>query len=511
MRNPPSTLRINAGRRRTGWRDALAVVAGALIPFSFAPFDLWFLAPAALALLFLTWDGAPARCAARRGFLFGLAMFGIGVSWVYVSMHDYGFMPVPLAVTMVVLFVGFLALFPAVVGALQARMPPSTWRLALFLPALWVLGEWVRSWLLTGFPWLTLGYSQIDTPLAGIAPYLGVFGVSGAVALTAGLLAAAVRARRVLPAGAAIACLWLLAWGVGRIEWVQPIDGPLRVALVQGDIPLAIKWRPEARQAIVDLYTRLSQQQKDVALVVWPETAVPGYLDALGPQFLHTMNAGDNETARDVIFGVIERRDEAGRERIYNSVTTIGPGASGIYRKNHLVPFGEYLPLSDWLGWLLDYLRIPMSDFSAWSGKQPPIRAAGQPIGVSICYEDAFGNEVTRALPQATLLVNVSEDAWFGDSFAPYQHLQMARMRARESGRALLRATNTGITAAVDPYGRVIAAAPPFQRQVLLTQVQPMSGATPYVRFGDLPIVLLALAGVGIIAWPGRVRGTRRH
>lgn len=490
-------------RARVWRRDALAVIGGALTPFAFAPFNLWPLAPLALALLFLAWEDAPARCAFRRGFLFGAAMFGIGVSWVYVSLHDYGFMPAPLAVTLVALFVGFLALFPAIVGALQARFAPSPLRLIVLLPALWVLAEWVRSWLLTGFPWLTLGYSQIDAPLAGLAPYLGVFGVSAGVAFSAGLLAAAVLApRRAAHYGAVIAALWLLAWGVGQVDWVRPVDGPLRVALVQGNIPLDIKWQPEARQAIIDLYTRLSDEQRNVDLVVWPETAVPGYLDALGPQFLRSLDVG--RTPRDVIFGVIERRDHAEHERVYNSVAAVGPGASGVYRKQHLVPFGEYLPLRRWLGWLLDYLHIPMSDFSSWSGPQRPIEAAGQRIGVSICYEDAFANEVTRALPKATLLVNVSEDAWFGDSFAPYQHLQIAQMRARESARPLLSATNTGITAAIAPDGHIVAVAPLFQRHVLVAKVQPMTGTTPYVRMGDTTIVLLMFAAVGLVALGSR-------
>jgi apolipoprotein N-acyltransferase len=458
-------------------------------------------------MLFALWRELPPGPAAWCGFFFGLGMFGLGVSWVYVSLHDFGNMPAALAVVAVALFVGIMALFPALLGFLQARITGEGRRLLLFLPAAWVLLEWVRGWFLTGFPWLSLGYSQIDTPLAGYAPQLGVYAVSWATALSAGLLVRAWQDRRraltrYVPA---LLVVWVAGFALGRIEWVRPVDGPVRVALVQANIPLTVKWDPAWRQEIVNLYVRLSAQHRQADLIIWPETAMPAYLHEIEDEFLPRLQQLARAENQAFLFGVVEQHTVDGEARIYNSVVSVGEQI-GVYRKRHLVPFGEYLPLSFLLEWLLDYLHIPMSTFSSWADRQPPLAAAGQKIGVSICYEDVFGEEVIRALPQATLLVNVSEDAWFGESFAPYQHLQKARMRALESGRPLVRATNTGVTAAIDYQGRLITQAPAFTRQVLTAEVQPMRGATPYVRGGNLPVVLLLLGAVALAAWLARTR-----
>jgi apolipoprotein N-acyltransferase len=478
------------------------MAAGLLVPLAFAPFDLFPFAVLAPAALFGLWRGLPPAQAAWRGFFFGLGMFGLGVSWVYVSLHDFGNMPAPLAVVAVALFVAIMALFPALLGFAQAHIAREGLRLLLFLPAAWALLEWVRGWFLTGFPWLSLGYSQIDTALAGYAPQLGVYAVSWATALSAGLLVCAWQDRhhalsRYAPA---LLVLWLAGFALGRIEWVRPVDGPVRVALVQANVPLTVKWQPEWRQEIVSLYARLSAAHREADLIIWPETAVPAYLHELEDGFLPSLQNLARAENQAFLFGVVEERAVNGEMRTYNSVVSVGEEI-GVYRKRHLVPFGEYLPLSSLLEWLLDYLHIPMSSFSSWGDRQPPLAAAGQKIGVSICYEDVFGEEVIRALPQATVLVNVSEDAWFGESFAPYQHLQKARMRALEGGRPLVRATNTGVTAVIDHHGRLIAQAPPFQRQVLTAEIQPMRGVTPYVRAGDLPVVLLLFTAMGLAGW----------
>ncbi len=481
------------------------VAAGLLVPLAFSPIDLFPLAVLAPALLFAAWRGlAPAR-AAWFGFFFGLGMFGLGVSWVYVSLHDFGNMPALLAVLAVAIFVAIMALFPALLGFVQAYIPREGLRLVLFLPAAWALLEWVRGWFLTGFPWLSLGYSQIDTPLSGYAPQLGVFGVSWATALSAGLIVRAWQDRRhaLTQYVPALLALWVAGFALGRIEWVRPVDGPVRVALVQANIPLTVKWRPEWRQEIVNLYVRLSAAHREADLIIWPETAVPAYLGDLEEGFLPSLQKLARAEGQTFLFGVVEEREADGDPRIYNSVVSVGEEI-GVYRKRHLVPFGEYLPLPSLLQWLLDYLRIPMSNFSSWKEQQAPLAAGGQKIGVSICYEDVFGEEVIRALPQATLLVNVSEDAWFGESFAPYQHLQKARMRALESGRPLVRATNTGVTAAIDHHGRVTAQAPPFTRRVLTAEIQPMRGATPYVRGGNVPVLLLSLGAVTFAGWRSR-------
>jgi len=488
--------------------DAAALVAGAALPLAFAPFGLWPLAWFAPAALFLLWREVPPARAAWRGWLFGLGMFGVGVSWVYVSLHDFGHMPAPLAGLATLLFVAGLAVYPALLGWLQARFLDRTrpLHLLLALPALWTLFEWWRGWFLTGFPWLNLGYSQPDTWLAGYAPWAGVYGVGLACALIAGLLACSWRApekilRRTLPA-----LLAILAggWLAGRAEWTEPAGAPLAAALVQGNVPLALKWQPAQREAILERYRALSARDPRARLVVWPEAAIPARLDEVDPRYLIALQEEAAARGAGFLVGVVEGR---GRE-YYNSVIVLGENVAS-YRKRHLVPFGEFLPWPGVFRWLLDSLRIPMSDFGRGPADQPPLAAAGQRIGVSVCYEDAFGEELIRALPEATLLANLSEDAWFGDSLAPHQRLQMARLRALETGRAMLRAANTGPSAAIDHRGAVRARTPQFQATVLSATVEPRRGATPYVRAGNLPL-LAVLAGLILAAVLPAARRRRR-
>jgi apolipoprotein N-acyltransferase len=330
--------------------------------------------------------------------------------------------------------------------------------------------------------------------------------VSFAVAVTAGLLAAAWvdrrrSLRRYLPAAA---LLWAGGWLAGLPSWVQPTGSPVHVALVQGNIPLAIKWRPEYRQAIVDRYVGLSQGVARAELFVWPEAAVPGYFDQVAPELAPRVQSIARARGADFLIGAVER--DAHAATYYNSVFALGR-SGGVYRKRHLVPFGEFLPWPGALGWLLEYLHIPMSNFSAGERDQPLIHAAGHAIGVSVCYEDAFGEEIIDALPQAALLVNVSEDSWFGNSLAPHQRIQMARLRALEAGRHILRAANTGPSVAIDHAGRVYARSPQFRSHVLTFAAQPMTGLTPYARYGNLPILI----GISILLAVGAVSAYRRR
>jgi apolipoprotein N-acyltransferase len=488
-------------------RAALAaLLAGAVLPLAFAPFQLFPLAVVSPAVLFLLWrDAAPAR-AAWQGFLFGLGMFGVGVSWVYVSMHNFGNMPAPLAAFATLLLVAGLALYPALLGFVQAKLRrgPEAWHALLILPGLWTLFEWWRGWFLSGFPWLNLGYSQAATPLAGFAAWAGVYGASLACALSAGLIAYAASApikawRLWLPL---LAAIWLGGWAAGRVEWAQPEGPALRVALVQGNVPLKIKWRPEQRGEIVDRYLSLSRRESDRDLIVWPEAAMPAYLEHIAP-VTAALNDISRERGTDFVFGVIE--GDAASRAYYNSVVSVGrtPGA---WRKQHLVPFGEFLPMPLLFRWLIDSMQIPMSNFSTGARDQPLLQAAGQRLGVTVCYEDAFGEEMIRQLPDATLLVNVSEDAWFGDSFAPHQRVQMARLRALETARPMLRAANTGPSTAIDHRGAILATTAQFRQDVLRADVQPMTGATPYVRWGNWPVVMLVLA----LVLSGQVRPGRK-
>jgi apolipoprotein N-acyltransferase len=487
-----------------------------LLPLAFSPFDLFPLAILAPAALFYTWcDGSPAR-AAWRGFLFGLGMFGVGVSWVYVSMHNFGNMPAPLAAFVTALFVAGLALYPAVLGYLQGRLfqRDGVWRAILLLPSLWVLFEWLRGWFLPGFPWLNLGYSQVDSSLGGYAPLVGVYGMSLIVAVSAGFIVECLRTpeRRTVFL-LMLAALWLAGFGLARIEWAEPQGQTIHAALVQGNVPLREKWDPLKRTAILERYRQLSVVAPHSELIVWPEAALPVALHQIDPGFLAGLREFARKHGTDFLIGVIER-DENQRD-YYNSVIALG-SAEGVYRKRHLVPFGEYIPFKPLFLWFMNSFQIPMSDLRPGPASQPPLTAAGHAIGVSVCYEDAFGEELIHALPQATMLVNLSEDAWFGDSLAPHQRLQMARLRALETARPMLRAANTGPSAAIDHRGSVIARSPPFRQVLLVAEVQPMRGATPYVRWGNLPVILVAavlltLGGFSSWCWranTGRSKGS---
>jgi apolipoprotein N-acyltransferase len=455
----------------------------------FAPFGLALLPFFSAAGLLWLWQGAATpRRAAALGFAFGSGLFLAGVSWVYVSLHQFGAMPAPLAAIATLLFCAFLALFPALVGYLQAQsVRPGTSTQLLLIPALWMLAEWLRDWIFTGFPWLALGYSQAASPLGGYAPLIGVFGLSWLIWLVAGLLLALARARARAAALAGLALVFGAGYGLKQVEWTRALGAPLTVSLVQGNIPQQLKWDEARFAATVQLYRRMTEGSA-ARLTILPETAIPRFLDLLDPELLRSLAQSARSRGGDLIIG-LPVRDAPGR--YYNSVLSLGASPTQRYDKIHLVPFGEFIPPG--FGWVLSILKIPLTDFSRGSTAQAPLALAGQRIAVNICYEDAFGEEIIRALPEATLLVNVSNVAWFGHSLAPHQHLQIAQLRALETGRFMLRATNTGMTAIIDHRGSVASALPEFTQGTLHGIVQGRSGATPYVRWGNTPAVTLAL------------------
>lgn len=487
--------------------DLPALIAGLMLPFGFAPYGFYLLPLLSLAVLFRLWLGATPARGFRYGWLYGLGLFGGGVYWIQISIHQFGLPVLAFSLSMMMLFVAFMALYPALTGWLAIRLPCISMpcRLLVLFPALWTLTEWLRGWLFTGFPWLNLGYSQIDSPLSAYAPVIGVYGVSFAAALLAGGIAAL--SLRHWQGGVPLFIIVGLAWALSSQAWTQPQGGPVKVALVQGGIDQAVKWDPAQRQSTIDHYLALTRPHWDARLVVWPETAIPAFYSELQDFFpvLHSEATGHGSA---VLIGV-PYNPPNDQYRYYNSVIALGT-AAGRYDKRHLVPFGEYIPFGDLLKPILSFLKIPMSDFSRGEPVQSTLNAAGIPLGASVCYEDAFGEEVIDALPAAHMLVNVSNDAWFGDSVAPHQHLEMARMRAKETGRYLLRATNNGITAIINAQGQVTARAPQFVPYTLIGEAQAYAGMTPYVRFGNLPI-LIVLAGAVIIAALPVARRSRRR
>lgn len=491
---------------------------------AFAPleiFPLIFLTLGGLYLLLARATPQSWRRGALLGGAFGFGFFLGGVSWVYVSLSVFGGMAMPLAALATVLFCAFLALYPALAGALFVRFASvsGTGRRALLFATLWTLAEWLRGGLFTGFPWLAVGYSQPPpSPLSGFAPILGVYGLSFLTAWLAALLATpASRRLRPRPAdggpspraaglpllGNVLTIALTLAGGVAlrQIEWTQPVGQPVRVALLQGNIPQEMKWRPERFHDSLRTYYELARAHP-AQLTVLPETAIPGLLDQVPADYLDALRALARREQGELIFGIPTSDGKTYANSAIALGNSHGNGGAQRYDKVHLLPFGEFVPPG--FRWFLDLVQIPMSDFTAGSARQKPLRLGELRIAPNICYEDAFGEEIARALPEANLLVNLSNVAWFGDSLAPAQHLQIARMRALETGRVMLRATNTGMTAIVDADGHVAAALPPFTRGALTGEVRARAGATPYVRWGNLPTVALCLLLTGIALRPRR-------
>ena len=472
-----------------------AFFAGAATVLAFAPAGVYPLALLTFAVLAHQLVHATPRRALWTALWFALGMFGAGVSWVYVSLHQFGGMPAPLAALATFLFCVLLALFHGATAWLQARIPArDAVRVGLLIPAAWTLAEWLRSWVLTGFPWLAVGYASTGWPTQGYAPSLGVFGVSFITVSTAGMLWTLARQGSRGNTVFIVLLILLLAGageGLRRIEWTVPEGRPVHVALLQGNTGQEMKFRPERYAQILETYARLAEATR-AALIVLPETALPRFFDQVDPAYLARLEGAAKRNGGDLLVGVPYR--SAGGE-YYNSVVNLGSSPRQVYHKQHLVPFGEFIPPG--FGWVLRILKIPLSDFARGAPDQPPMALAGQRVAINICYEDAIGDEIRRRAAPATLLINVSNVAWFGDSLAPAQHLQIARLRAIETGRMHLAATNTGVTAAIDRDGQLLASLPHYTLAALEVRAQGYSGATPYMRFGDWPMVVLSLLVLG--------------
>ncbi|MBI5438277.1 MAG: apolipoprotein N-acyltransferase [Nitrosomonadales bacterium] len=477
-----------------------AFAAGLLCVFGFAPFGVFVIPVLALAALFALWGRAESRSAAAwLGFSFGMGLFVAGIGWIYVALHDYGNMPMPLALFATLLFAAFLALFPALAGYAQARsgetrgarFPAANGMcLILVMPGAWVLAEWVRGTIFTGFPWLALGYAHSDSMLAGYAPLFGVYGVSLVAAVSAGLLAILLRERwnrQGQAALAILAVLWIGGALLRTVAWTQPHGEPFSVALVQGNIAQDIKFDEGVLVGTLETYRRLSLQNS-ARLTILPESALPLMRHQVPQALVEQLRDHARKNGGDILVGVFERNNSS----YYNSVFTFGTADEQHYRKQHLVPFGEFIPLRSLLGGLINnILNIPMDDLARGDARQAPLDAAGQRVAANICYEDAFGEEIIRALPEATLLVNFTNDAWYGHSHAAEQHNQISQMRALETGRMMLRATNTGVTSIIGADGRVLQQLPQHLETALDGTAQGYEGITPYVRWGNAAVMLL--------------------
>ncbi|MBT3488676.1 MAG: apolipoprotein N-acyltransferase [Gammaproteobacteria bacterium] len=467
------------------------LLSGALLPFAFAPFEQVWVAPVAIALLFYTWMQCQSlRDALRVGGFFGVGFFGVGVSWVYVSVQQFGGVGELLSLLIVTLFIALLSLFFMVQGGLfyllrEQFCSVRRCRVDFLLPLIWVLFEWVRSHLLGGFPWLLLGHTAPGSFYRGLAPWLGTYGVSFYLALLA--LLVVLLLRRPDPSSgskkgvvATVVTLLVIGWVSGTMHWSKPSGEPLSVALVQGNFSQEEKWQPDNLSINLNRYKQATDSLRQAQLVVWPETAVPAFRQQVEHSFLEPLSRQLAMEGRSLLTGIplLTKEDY----QYLNGIILLGK-EQGEYHKRQLVPFGEYMPFRSWFMPLLEFIDIPFSSFSEGARSQPLLTVAGQPIAATICYEVAYPELTFSHYADATLLVTISNDGWFGNTLAPHQHLQIARMRALESARPMLRATNTGITAIIDAEGEVIQQLPQDEFGVLEAIIQPQNGVTPYLSW----------------------------
>ena len=479
----------------------IVFLLGGLTTLAFAPYGLSLLAPLLLVpLLFVCMTTAP-KDAAGHGFWYGVGLFLSGTYWIYISVVVFGEAPPWIAITLMLGLTLIMALWVSLACWLINRLGSGEplWVLAV-APAAWVLVEWLRGWVLTGFPWLAFGYSQIDSGFAGWAPVAGIYGVSFAVVLSAAALLATLMNRGIVRQ---ISLLFIIApWAVGGIltlvTWTDEDGESLRATILQYGISQDQKWLRENRQRTLDYYRDGTRIARSSDIVLWPEVAVPS-LSSREQAFIAQLQSDARESGQTIMFGILEDATERGERSVYNSVMLVDGRRRQMYRKRHLVPFGEYFPVPPEVREWLKMMSLPHSDLSPGDDEQELLAtAAGTRFAVMICYEDAYGAEQLYALPEAGVLINVSNDAWFGKSIAAHQHLQIARMRALEVERPMIRATNTGISAFIDHRGEILRRGEQFREVGMTESIQPRRGNTPYAGAGNGPVIGLCLIIVGI-------------
>jgi apolipoprotein N-acyltransferase len=476
---------------------AISLACGAITPLGFAPHGIYLIPFISISILILQCKGSHKKHALLYGFLFGLGYFGYGVNWLHISINLFGGINLIGAYLITLILVLYLSIYPAIFSVLVSvltRHSSLSYSHVLTIPAIWTLGEWIRSWLFTGFPWLNLGYSQTDSVLSGLAPLLGVFGISYLVVMIAVTIVLIYKSDKQSKAIsiALIITVCVLAWLAEQKAWSENLYKSISVALIQGAVPQEIKWSPDMRLPTKQLYQDLTKAHLDADLIIWPEAAIPSYFHQEQAYIseIHSML----RTSNSILLTGMPVYDMQSA-KFYNGAIYLSDKIE-YYFKQHLVPFGEYLPLKWLLQPIVNTLNIPIADFSPGLDSSPVLRSDKFNIGISICYEDTFGNEVIKSLPEANILVNISNDAWFGDSLAPHQHLEMARMRAQETGRYLLRATNTGITAIIDNKGKILSRSPQFNESTLSANANLYTGQTPYSHFGNYPVILFCFISI---------------
>jgi apolipoprotein N-acyltransferase len=473
-------------------RLLLVFFMGAILPFAFAPLDIYVLAFIAPAILLYQWQQSTPWQAFVKGGVFGLGFYGVGVSWVYISIHTYGNASAGIAALITFAMIAFLSLGPATQGYVLIRLfgkkNPLVLCLAAF-PSTWVIWEWLRSLPLNGFPWLYLGYSQLTTPLRGFAPIIGIYGVSLTVAVLCGAFVL-ISSRQWLKTK-----LWSLAivlvilgsgWWLCQKSWTKPVAAPLNITAVQANISQSLKWQAGEFDRIVQTYQTLTEPYWDKSrLIIWPEAAIPAFPQQV-PHLLEQLQQTADKHHSTLLFGIL--LGDLASKHYFNGIMLLGAD-HGEYRKRHLVPFGEYTPLSSVFGFLIRYWEIPMSDFSPGPAKQPPLTVASVNIAPFICYEIAYPSHVLKYARGSELLINISDDSWFGRSMASAQQAEMAQWRALETGRFAILSGNTGITGIINPHGAFTAILSAHQPAVLNGTIIPMHGNTPLMYWNYFPLI----------------------
>ncbi len=490
--------------------DLTALMAGIILPFAFAPFFISIIGFISPSLLLLAWNNSSPRVAAKQGLLFGLSFFTVGISWIYVSLHVYGQAPVLLAGFITLAFIIYLSSFFMVMGYALNRFCDKSLLLKnlLAFPALWVVFEFGRTWLFTGFPWVLLGYSQTNTWLRGFATLLSVYGVSFIAAFICGALVTIYQTRTANTLKWLLGSIFLIvfaAWGLTLPQWTKRSGSPLKITMIQGNIKQEAKWQPEQIQESLWLYGRYTQANWSSDLIIWPEAAITLPL-SMAKEITEQLDVAAKQHHSTIITGIPVVEPGAA----YNAMIALGMG-SGIYYKRHLVPFGEYIPLRPVFNIFAKAMQIPMSDSIPGSQDQQPIKANGIYVAPYICYEVAYPDEFLAFLPKAEILLTITDDSWFGHSIAAAQHLQMAQMRAIETGRYLLFSSNTGITAVIDARGNIVKAIPTFKELALTAEVYPMQGSTPWMIWRLYPLLGLIVVCLALSFRPRQSFPRRRE
>jgi len=473
----------------------LSFFAGLSLVFAYAPFSLWFIPFIVIPVWLRVVVNSSPKDATKSGFIFGFGWFASGISWVHVAIDQFGGMPLVVSILLMLLLCLYLSIFPAIACYLAAKLAINKRFNLWLLPVTWLISEYIRGVFLTGFPWLSLGYTQINSPLNVLAPVIGEFGLTSVILLICvSLYSIITTAQRKLPS-MVLLTVFLSVVLLQQITWTSPSEKSVNVALIQGNIEQDIKWEKDQVWPTMLKYLDLSRVNFDADIIIWPESAITS-LEPMAQDFLSMANKSAALKESAIITGILNFNFES--KEYFNSLIVLGKeqqsdeegsyfyGNKNRFDKYHLLPIGEFVPFQEWLKPIAPLFNLPNSSFSRGDFIQPNIVANGINLLPLICFEIAFPSQLGANFQSNTdVLLTVSNDSWFGDSHGPHQHLDIARMRALEFGRPLIRSTNNGVTAVVDHKGNITKTIPQFEEAVLKSTVQLVTGKTPYSQWGQ--------------------------